>query len=166
MGYSRFDGCEGVQSYARRWLHLWLHFRERGQFVQEVIILRGLPGSGKTTWAREYCKEHTEFRRVSKDDIRAMLGAEFSTENEDAVCNIRDRIIQVLIGHLFSVVVDDTNISKHHVMRISGMCTRWDTRSRVMDFKTPMNECIARDAARPNPVGEDVIRKMAEQWNA
>jgi predicted kinase len=130
--------------------------------MQEVIILRGLPGSGKTTWAKEYCIAHPEYRRVSKDDIRAMLGAEFSKENEDAVCDIRDRIIQVLIGHLFSIIVDDTNMSRHHVTRIDKLATNWDTRCRVMDFKTPIDECIARDAMRPNPVGADVIRRMAE----
>lgn len=133
--------------------------------MQEIIMLKGLPGSGKTTWAREYCTENTWFRRVSKDDIRAMLGAEYSKSNEDTVRAIRDRVIGLLLDESYSVIVDDTNINNRHVVVIQNLCSKYEATLSWKIFDTPLETCIERDAQRPNPVGADVIRRMNEQWH-
>jgi len=41
---------------------------------QEVIILKGLPASGKTTFARDLTEGNTDYIRVNRDDIRSMCG--------------------------------------------------------------------------------------------
>lgn len=133
--------------------------------MQELIMLQGLPGSGKTTWARQHCAENTWFRRVSKDDIRAMIGGEYSKPNEDTVIAIRDKIIALLLAETYSVIVDDTNISTRHRVTIQNLCSKYDAEYRVMVFDAPVDVCIERDAQRPNPVGADVIRRMNEQWH-
>jgi len=39
-----------------------------------VTILKGLPGSGKTTWAKEQiAKSPGNYKRINKDDLREML---------------------------------------------------------------------------------------------
>lgn len=105
------------------------------------------------------------YRRVSKDDIRAMLGAEYSRPNEDTVCNIRDAIIKVLVNDQCSVIVDDTNASDRHVNRLKLLCQKLGVDYRIVEIETPVEECIERDVARPNPVGETVIRKLDVQLN-
>ena len=40
---------------------------------QELVIIRGLPGSGKTTFAKKYIKEHKNFIHIEKDTIRKEL---------------------------------------------------------------------------------------------
>lgn len=41
-----------------------------------LIICRGIQGSGKSTWAKQWCHEDPEHRvRFNNDDIRNMLGA-------------------------------------------------------------------------------------------
>lgn len=42
--------------------------------MSKLIILQGIPGSGKTTYARQFCKDHDNYVRVNRDDIRNMLG--------------------------------------------------------------------------------------------
>lgn len=37
----------------------------------ELIILRGLPGSGKTTWAKAFAQDEPWYHRVNRDDLRA-----------------------------------------------------------------------------------------------
>ena len=41
----------------------------------ELIILQGIQGSGKTTWAKNWVKEDPKHRvRFNQDDIRNMFG--------------------------------------------------------------------------------------------
>lgn len=40
-----------------------------------LIICRGIQGSGKSTWAKQWCHEDPEHRvRFNNDDVRNMLG--------------------------------------------------------------------------------------------
>ena len=61
----------------------------------KVIITIGLPASGKTTWAKELMeKEPGEWKRINKDDLRAMLdNGRWSHINERFVIELRDHII-------------------------------------------------------------------------
>lgn len=42
---------------------------------RKLIICRGIQGSGKSTWAKQWCHEDPEHRvRFNNDDVRNMLG--------------------------------------------------------------------------------------------
>ena len=60
---------------------------------QKIILCKGLPGSGKSTWSKQYCIDNPEFVRINKDDIRELIGSpKFSREIEDLVLDIQRRI--------------------------------------------------------------------------
>ena len=43
----------------------------------------------------------------------------------------------------------------------------WLDQSMILSSKisfTPLEECIERDSKRPNPIGEEVIRKTYEKY--
>lgn len=43
--------------------------------MNKIIICRGIPASGKSTWAKQWVLEDPEHRiRINQDDIRNMLG--------------------------------------------------------------------------------------------
>ena len=43
--------------------------------IRKVLVLRGLQGSGKSTFAKQWVNEDPEHRvRFNRDDIRNMLG--------------------------------------------------------------------------------------------
>ena len=42
---------------------------------KKIILMQGLPASGKSTWTNVYCKEHPEFASVNRDHIRSILTA-------------------------------------------------------------------------------------------
>lgn len=124
-----------------------------------MIICRGLPGSGKSTWAKGVVG--SGWTRVNRDDLRALMhdGA-WSKSNEALVVSARDSIIRSCLGRGENVIVDDTNGTT--VKRLNEIALQFKgVRVTVKDFPISLKEAIRRDALRPKPVGESVIRGMA-----
>lgn len=137
--------------------------------MTELIITRGLPGSGKTTWAREWAAADPERRaQVSRDDVRAMLhGGEIfgdghnSTERQ--VTLARDAQVAALLAAGVSVACADVNLRSRYVRDLATVGLRAGADFRVRDFTdVPIETCISRDESRADkkPVGEDVIRGL------
>jgi len=132
----------------------------------KVIVLKGLPASGKSTWAREYMATHLNTKRVNKDDLRAMIDdGKWDGKNEKFILQIRDNIILDSLKKGFDIIVDDTNLSQKHVTRINAI-TPNDTEVVVNDsfLDVGLTECIIRDGNRVNPVGRKVIERMHTQF--
>lgn len=131
---------------------------------QKIILTKGLPASGKTTWAKELLKlEPRKWKRINKDDLRSMLdGGEWSKENEDFIIMARNILVGVALGQGYNVVVDDTNLSDKHYNTMVELFGK-DADIEYKDFTdVPLKECIRRDFFREYPVGEKVIRRMAK----
>jgi len=133
--------------------------------MNTVILTVGLPGSGKTTWSLEQMKKYPgKYKRINKDDLRAMVdGGEWSKKNEGIILEMRDKLILAALSANKNVIVDDTNLNPTHKKHIENLVVG---KALVIEkvFDTPVEECVKRDAARPNPVGEKVIRDMAEKY--
>lgn len=131
--------------------------------MSKLIMLKGLPAAGKTSWALEQVrKSNGRIKRVNKDDLRAMVdGGVWSKANETFILNIRDRMVAGVIAGGLDVIVDDTNFAPGHARQLGAIADAGGAEFEVRIFDTPLEECIARDAARAKPVGEKVIRDMA-----
>ncbi len=129
----------------------------------KVTLCKGLPASGKSTWAKQYVREHpNSTKRVNKDDLRAMLDdGHFTKSNEQFVERVRDALISAAIDAGKHVIVDDTNLAPRHERHIRALVQGRAT-VEVKWFHIELDEAIRRDLARPNSVGEAVIREM---WN-
>lgn len=134
--------------------------------MKTVYFLKGLPGSGKTTWAKEMVRKlPNSYKRVNKDDLRAMMDDSVWTSNsEDFILKIRDMIIVKSLEEGRHVFVDDTNLAPKHEARIRQL-VHGKANFEIEDFtEVPIETCIERDLRRPNSVGEKVIRKMYNQF--
>lgn len=134
--------------------------------MKKVIIYKGLPGCGKSTHAREVMKDHPNtYKRVNKDDIRAMLDGEFwSRDSEKLVLNVRDAIILQSLENGKHVIVDDTNLAPKHETRIRQLVKDL-AEVEILDFTgVPVETCIKNDLKRSKSVGEKVIRDMYKQF--
>lgn len=133
-----------------------------------LSLTRGLPGSGKTTWA----KTLDSTWRVNRDDIRAMYTGVWDYRDEvmeALVTEVQKRMVLILLKANRDVVVDDTHMHLPHLTLWYGVVKNVTPRVevRTMEFlHVPVDECVRRDALRPNPVGEDVIRGMYERYLA
>jgi predicted kinase len=132
-----------------------------------LTITRGLPGSGKTTWARS--QRHAV--RVNRDELRRMLhgGYQGTDRAERQVTIVQLASIQALLADRIDVISDDTNLRASVVKRLISLAQQCGAQVAVRDFTdVPLSECIRRDAARAEAeqVGEWAIRDMWERYLA
>lgn len=128
-----------------------------------IVMTRGLPASGKTTWAKLQQKKFPGmYKRVNKDDLRAMLDdGVWSKENEAFLQKVRDYIVDLALKEGYSPIVDDTNLHSKHRNQMWKIAAKHNTIVTTKSFDVTVAECIRRDKKRKNSVGESVIRNMA-----
>ncbi|MFF1701218.1 AAA family ATPase [Streptomyces sp. NPDC058252] len=134
-----------------------------------LIMTKGLPGSGKSTWAKEYVlkAQPGTVVRINKDDMRAMLHADrWNPANERQVVRARDALVEAfLVKKVNAVIVDDTNFAPQHETRLRQLAHRHGAQFEIKDFTdVPLHTCIKRDLAREKSVGEKVIKDMYNQY--
>lgn len=138
--------------------------------MPDIILTRGLPGSGKSSWSREQIDNAPgKYTRVNKDDLRLMMdNGRWSKSNESAVLAARDAIIRIGLGNGRHVIVDDTNAHPKHLEAMKQIAKDYNNvRVLVQDFThVPLDTCIERDLKRERSVGESVIRKMYREFFA
>lgn len=75
--------------------------------MPKIILCRGIQGSGKTTWAKQWVLEDPEHRvRFSDSDIRDMLGKHQAPEREVLVNAMRRQFIITALRKCYDVVID------------------------------------------------------------
>ncbi|HEY2950616.1 MAG TPA: AAA family ATPase [Micromonosporaceae bacterium] len=130
--------------------------------MPKLIITRGLPGCGKTAYARTL---QPWVVRVNRDDLRRMLhGDRLYTQTAEARVTVAQRAaVEALLRAAADVIVDDTNLPARVVRAWAELAARVGAAFEVVDLThVPVDECVRRDAGRPEPerVGEDVIRSL------
>lgn len=129
--------------------------------MSKLIICRGLPASGKSTWAKQWVLEDPEHRvRINQDDIRLMLGKYWVPSREKLVQEIQfDAIVEALCRK-FDVVIDNTNLNKKVLEKFDRLIKTFENYEiEYKDFfDTPLSVCIERDKNRELQVTEKVIR--------
>lgn len=135
--------------------------------MSKLIITRGLPASGKSTWAKQWVLEDPEHRvRINQDDIRLMLGKYWVPSREKLVQEIQFNAIVEALSREFDVVIDNTNLNKKVLDQFNRLIRTFeDYEIEYKDFfDTPLSVCIERDKNRDLQVTEKVIRSFYNNY--
>ena len=146
--------------------------------MPKIILCRGIQGSGKTYWAKQWVLEDPEHRvRFNNDDIRNMLGKYWVPSREGLVKDLRRTFIYNAMFCGLDIVIDNMNLNPKEIEYYNTILDSWNNPKGAVpdivrpkyslefkDFFTPLQECIERDSKRPNPIGEKVIRDTYERY--
>lgn len=133
--------------------------------MQEMIICRGIPASGKSTFANLWVTADKRRVRVSRDDIRILLFNRYTMDYEQLVTEVQNNTIAQALVNGFSVVVDNTNIRHSYVREFVRMAEEYEVPWSIKEFEVDVEEAVRRNKAREKPgdlksVPEFIIRKM------
>lgn len=148
-----------------------------------LIATVGLPGSGKTSWARGLLRDPHPGALIERDQIRDMLGYDWTAGHdtrktwEDTTTAVQHTLIGRFLNLRHDVIVADTNLADEHLNALHKLAVKHRAAFSVRDFThIPLGECIRRDAQRPpyepgglcsgRSVGAEVIRRMWEKYQA
>lgn len=159
--------------------------------VRKIILTRGIQGSGKSTWAKQWVLEDPEHRvRFNNDDIRNMLGKYWVPSREGLITVMKERFLGYAMGKGYNIVIDNMNLNPKEIKHLQGVI---DTRNKTAlyvynnlnaetlkesnaedsiylyelefkDFKTPLEVCIERDSKRENPIGAGIITSTYNRY--
>ena len=134
-----------------------------GKRTQEVVIVRGLPASGKTTYAMKLMESSPgRWTRISRADMNKSL--RFSSVSEIKVLNkLRNKLIESLVSLGKDVIIDDVNLQQtqlNELKRLIVSSAKVPVIIHEVPFNTPVSECISRSPEKKNN-----IMKLSEGLN-
>ena len=125
----------------------------------EVILMSGLPGTGKDTWIQENCPD---LPMISLDEIRKELRIS-PTDNQSKVVEVARERARELLRKKQPFVWNATNLSPMVRMKQIKLFTQYHASTRIVYLETDWTEQLRRNAGRPDAVPETAICHMMEE---
>ncbi len=138
--------------------------------MPKLIIMRGLPGCGKTTRARQLqeqgLRDGVLFARVNMDELRASIDVgPWDSRKEARVKQAVNAITSIQLKAGVNVINDNTNLPDGKITFWNEFAKNNRAEFEVIDMRdVPVETCLERDAARANPVGSKVILDMVSKF--
>ena len=129
-----------------------------------IVLLVGLPGSGKSTWVQSKLTAG-QSGVLSSDALRELLADDPDNQNIHARVF---RVLRDLLKHRLELkrpvtYVDATNLTPQERRPYIKLADLFDAEIEAVFFDVPVGECIRRNRARGRIVPDEVILKMAER---
>lgn len=141
----------------------------------KLIYTKGVSGSGKSFWAKQYVAQNKNTVIICRDDIRLMLQPGYQFGNwklEDVVTDISVAAVESSLKNGLSVIICDTNLSDRSINKWKSIADSFNKEKLTVKLEeksfldVPLEICIERDRKRGLVdnmpwVGENVIMEQA-----
>lgn len=120
--------------------------------MTSLTLTIGLPGSGKTTWAKKIRQEHPHTVLVSRDGIRQELFGEFtnySPAQESLVTSVQEKTVDKALEQGRHVIIHDMNLKKSYRKRWASYAVKHGAEFKYIDLThVPLEHCLMRNMTR------------------
>jgi len=131
--------------------------------MSKLIMMRGLPASGKTTASKELVAQGS-WVRLNRDLLRTMLHFDKWTGfNEGLTVDAEKTLAKMYLEKGISVIIDDTNMSDKHKAMWLEIAKETNSEMATLEKNPPFDELIIREVKR-DKVGVHVIYRMGFQF--
>ena len=123
--------------------------------MSKIILTRGLPASGKTTWARQEAMLRPRAVRVSRDDLRSQMypGAYYRDIDEDLITVAETALVRAALQQGKTVVVDAMHLQQRYINRWQRLGYPID----IKEFHAPLETLLYCNDVRGDKVPASVI---------
>lgn len=144
--------------------------------MQHILILIGISGSGKSTFAKQFVQDNPTYLRLNRDDLRRSIApvplGEFwkwddkrKNRFERLVSELEKSALLSALESGWNVVMDNTHLRQRYINEILKLTDKQATTKNPIEvsfqlFDVLLNTAIERDQTRPDVVGEAVIREQ------
>ena len=129
-----------------------------------LIMLCGIPGSGKSKWAEKYVKEHNYVIHSSDSLRKELFGDEnYQDKNNELFDTLHKRIKEDLAEGK-NVIYDACNIHRKFRMVFLQSIGKIDCYKKIIIFAIPYEICLRRNWMRERKVPDEVIERMYRHW--
>jgi predicted kinase len=137
----------------------------------DVVLVCGLPGSGKSHFSGENFRDSGR-NRVNRKEIHHLLyemihfggkwsEAKFDALDEFLVKHVERKIIEHLLQNKKKVLIDNTSVSAESRKGYISIAQQMHKSIGVIFLHTPAGTCLERNRTRADPVPERVISNLA-----
>lgn len=137
---------------------------------QHMMIVRGLPGSGKSTYSKRWVAQDPENRvRISRDDLRHQLYGKYyglTISQESTVTKMEWGLIKTALASRQSVIIDNQNLKDSYVYPYLKIALEHKVNVVHKDFKIDIDVVLAQNKQRPADriVPEDKILAFQRRY--
>jgi predicted kinase len=132
---------------------------------QQILVLVGAPGSGKSSFAKYFMRTEENWMRVSRDDFRAMQyeGTRASDTTESMISHAIDASINVYLLKGMNVMIDATNCKLEYINQYIKKFNHLAS-IHFKVFDVPLEELIERCKERELLTGKFIPTHVIENY--
>ena len=130
--------------------------------MSKVLITCGIPGCGKSTWAKKLVKNKTSAYIIETDSIRKELTGSYEdqSQNKKVFEVAHARLGEALRDHIDYIVFDATSLKAWSRKTIIDIAKKHNAEVHCAYFSVPLATCFKRNDERERHVPDHVIVHM------